>query len=159
MLGHRGLYIHFPRGHFQHFHQRQRILIGAVRRAEAGHGYAQNSFARQSQHIKSPRRYQQGQRAVQSAGNADNSRLGPRVRQTPRQAVGLRGQNFFTPRGHSFFRRHKRQRVYLSGQGRGAVCGQRKRYHTHVFRPRIIGKSTAQQAFGLQPLYVYFAIY
>ena len=56
--------IYFSNGNLQGIHQGKCVLIGAVRRTETRHSYADNALTRKSQQIKCTHRNKQCQRTV-----------------------------------------------------------------------------------------------
>ena len=78
----------FPGGDVQLVHQCQRVLVSAIRGAEAGHGNSKDMRARQLKTIHGAAGSQQCQRGVQSTGNPDHY-LTAGNRKTPRQGGRL----------------------------------------------------------------------
>ena len=69
------------------------IIVGAVRRPEAGHGHRDDIFLVPAKHVERLRGHQQGKGRIKSSGNADHSCLRMGVGQTFLQAHGLDRQD------------------------------------------------------------------
>ncbi len=69
------------------------VGVRAVRGAKAGHGDGDDAVVVQSQQVEGAHGNEQGQRGVQTAGNADDRMRGMRVRKALGQAVGLDGED------------------------------------------------------------------
>ena len=93
MLLHGGNHGDFPRTYAQGGHQVHRIPFGAAGGAQAGHGNSQDAVPRPSQLVEGQGRHQQGQGAVQTAGNANHRRPAANVFQPGDQARHLDGKH------------------------------------------------------------------
>ena len=94
------------------------IAAGAVGGAEAGHGHGQHIAGGAAQLLHGAHRHQQGQTAVQTAGNADDRRFGVGVLQPLGQTVGLHLQDQFAALGAALgVAGHEGCRVDPAGEG------------------------------------------
>ena len=85
----------FLHGDAKATHQRQGVLIGSVRCAEAGHGYADDMGAVNAEIITGFCAAQQCQRGIQTAGNANHQRIGMGMLHASCKACCLDGENIF----------------------------------------------------------------
>ncbi len=108
---------YFHPGHTQQFHQFIRIGFCPFCRAEPGHGHGCDTRDRQSQQSERPDRHQQCQRAVQTAGDANDRLAAAYLFQSGCQALRLDPQNCFTALQPSVpILRHKGIGFHGSGQ-------------------------------------------
>ena len=106
MQPHRLLNIDLRQRSAQRARQPAGVLIGPVRGAEAGHGYAPNVFPGNAQQIEGAGRHKKGKRGIQATGNPDHRAAAFRMLQPLFQAVGLNGKDFLAAAVlHSLIRR------------------------------------------------------
>ena len=99
MLPHRCADIHRHKVHTQFFTQLFCVAPGTPCGAEAGHGHRQNVLPGPPQSVHGPHHHQQGQGAVQSAGDAHHRLTAAGVLNPPPQAAGLQAENFLRTAG------------------------------------------------------------
>ncbi len=108
VLRDRGCDVHLAQRHAIGFRELDRVALGALCRAEAGHCHGQDALAVESQTVKGVHHYDQCQRGIQTSGQADDGALAVRVTQTGTQPLRLKGEDFFTALRKVFTRlRHK----------------------------------------------------
>ena len=117
--------------HAQSLAQNLGVGAGALRRAEAGHRQGHNILRVAAQHLTGAHGHQQGQAAVQPAGDTQHAALGVGVLHALGKALGLDAQNQLAPLGAGRgVLRHKRRAGDRAGQRQ--LHGRQLKFHSGV---------------------------